>query len=312
MIDFRYHLVSITAIFLALALGLFIGATSLRGVVASDITSRTDHVIAQNSELKAALADSRAQVNRERGFEAALAPRVVAGQLSGRTVALVTAPGVSGDIRTGVQDALSRAGAAVTADIQLRDSLLDPQQSTFLDTLVTRLDPALRRGEGSGSARALDLLAAAIGGGAAQAGRQRPALGTVLSAFTAGRFVTSTAPSTPAALVVILVPAAPGQPPPSASAEVPTLLTGFAGALDDAGMGVVVAGPAAATASGGVLAAVRSDSSVSQAVSTVDSVDQPSGVIATILSLADMASGHRGAYGTGSDHSPPVPTPSPS
>jgi hypothetical protein len=33
VIDFRYHVVSIVAVFLALALGLFIGATSLRGSV---------------------------------------------------------------------------------------------------------------------------------------------------------------------------------------------------------------------------------------------------------------------------------------
>ena len=43
MIDFRYHVVSIVAVFLALALGLFIGSTSLRGPVANFINNRTDN-----------------------------------------------------------------------------------------------------------------------------------------------------------------------------------------------------------------------------------------------------------------------------
>ena len=36
MIDFRYHLVSIVAVFLALAIGIVVGATQLKSVTVSD------------------------------------------------------------------------------------------------------------------------------------------------------------------------------------------------------------------------------------------------------------------------------------
>jgi hypothetical protein len=44
-------------------------------------------------------------------------------------------------------------------------------------------------------------------------------------------------------------------------------------------------------------------------VSTVVSVDAPSGVIATVFALAEQTTGGTGSYGSGAD--PPLPTPSP-
>ena len=60
MIDFRYHLVSIVAVFLALAIGIVIGSTSvLKGAVLSGLQktsaaekSRIDSLYAQNGQLK--------------------------------------------------------------------------------------------------------------------------------------------------------------------------------------------------------------------------------------------------------------------
>ena len=37
MIDFRYHVVSLVAVFLALALGVLLGTTQLSGVVSDDL-----------------------------------------------------------------------------------------------------------------------------------------------------------------------------------------------------------------------------------------------------------------------------------
>ncbi|MCJ7827416.1 MAG: copper transporter, partial [Demequinaceae bacterium] len=54
MIDFRYHVVSLTAVFLALAVGVVLGSGPLRTALVSELTN-------ESSELKAALAESKAE-----------------------------------------------------------------------------------------------------------------------------------------------------------------------------------------------------------------------------------------------------------
>ena len=46
MIDFRYHLVSIIGIFLALAVGIVLGTTALNGPVLDDLRGRIDDLSA--------------------------------------------------------------------------------------------------------------------------------------------------------------------------------------------------------------------------------------------------------------------------
>jgi hypothetical protein len=72
VIDFRYHVVSIVAVFLALALGLFIGSTSLRGTVASDLNRRTAAVKSENGVLNGQIGDLKGQLKDRNNFETAL------------------------------------------------------------------------------------------------------------------------------------------------------------------------------------------------------------------------------------------------
>ena len=52
MIDFRYHVVSIVAVFLALALGLFLGSTTLQGRVFDDLKGRVHSETRTNDQLR--------------------------------------------------------------------------------------------------------------------------------------------------------------------------------------------------------------------------------------------------------------------
>ena len=90
-----------------------------------------------------------------------------------------------------------------------------------------------------------------------------------------------------------------------------SLLGSFAHYLDRDAIGAVVAGPASAAANGGLIDVVRNDKTLQSSVSTVDGVDTPSGVIATIFAAAEQASGRAGSYGVGSGAGAPLPTPSP-
>ena len=42
MISFRYHVVSIVAVFLALALGVVVGTTALNGPITTDLRNKVD------------------------------------------------------------------------------------------------------------------------------------------------------------------------------------------------------------------------------------------------------------------------------
>jgi hypothetical protein len=314
VIDFRYHVVSIVAVFLALALGLFIGSTSLRGPVADFINNRTDHVVGQNRHLKSEISALQGSVRDEQRFETATQPYITAGALAGQSVVVVSAPGVDGGTRNNVVDALTAAGATVTGDVRLQDALFDPQQRTFLDTLVARLSiPGHSLPSGTGSQRAVALLAEALGLRPQSTPVPAAAATRVLSGFADGNLLTvngSAAHS--ASLAVLLAPPPPAgatdQNPVQASDE---LLLDLVRALDRSAVGAVLAGPLAA-ADNGLLKAARDDRDVTRSVSTVDGVDLPRGLIATVLALAEQARGGVGSYGTQSGARGPVPTPSPS
>lgn len=318
MIDFRYHVVSIVAVFLALGLGLFIGSTSLRGKVGANITHQTETVAHRNSQLRAELSDVRSRLSRNQAFDAALEPYAVSGKLSGESVVVVSEPGVDGDIRTQVTDALTDAGATINGDVRLQTALLDPQQDQFLGTLADKVAPSGRRfsANGSGAERALSLLAAALVTKPQGPALSAAAANKVLAAYSAGKLLSvSGDPPRPAALAVVLAAPPPPVPEGTDSSDAPQqadLVASFAGALDHDGVGVVVAGPTSADATGGLLDTIRSDKTLRGLVSTVDSAELPSGVIATVFAAAEQADGRAGSYGSAAGADAPVPSPSPS
>lgn len=110
MYNLRYHIASLVAVFIALAVGLLLGTVvAERGMITdqttqlvADLQARFDEISAQNAELEAGLA-------RDRAFaEAAVVP-LTAGELSGRTVAIVASTGRV-DGASAVADAISTAG----------------------------------------------------------------------------------------------------------------------------------------------------------------------------------------------------------
>jgi hypothetical protein len=313
VIDFRYHIVSIVAVFLALGLGLFIGSTSLRGTVGANITKQTEAVTHRNSVLRGELSDVRSQLGRGQAFDSALTPYAVQGRLAGDSVVVVSAPGVNDSTRTNVINALTDAGATVNGDVRLQDTLIDPAQDQFLGTLADKVAINGRPlPNSSGGVRAVALLADVLVTNPQRQPVARSAAEKVLAAYDAGSLVSvSGNRPQPANLAVLLSGPAPTSGDPQTNTQQMSLLATFARYLDRGALGTVVAGPAAAADSGGLIDVVRSDKTVSAAVSTVDTVDAPSGVIATVFALADQAVGGSGSFGIGSGADAPLPASSP-
>ena len=313
MIDFRYHLVSIMAVFLALALGLFIGSTSLRGKAANNIQGQLTSVANENKKLSADLADTRSQLNHQLAFGKAVEPYVVRGRLTGETVTVVSAPDVDGDVRDALTSTLEDAGATVTGDIRLQPTLLDPQQDQFLLTLTSRVSlPGRTPPAGSGGERALALLADVLGSGTQSPPVGSAAAGKLIAAYSDGKLISVNGDDPHPASLVLLLAAAPPDSPDAADTAATALLAGFAHDLDRAATGVVVAGTSAAAGSGGLLATIRDDKSLRADVSTVDGAEAPSGVIALVVALDEQAEGRAGSYGVATDGDEPLPSPSPS
>ena len=95
MINFRYHVVSIIGIFIALAVGVVLGAGPLQsriqaGVSSSASTSTADPLLSARADAEAA------------GLKA-LASSTLTGSLSSAKVALVVLPGASDDDVTAIR-----------------------------------------------------------------------------------------------------------------------------------------------------------------------------------------------------------------
>ena len=325
MINFRYHVVSIVAVFLALAVGIVLGSTQLHGYAIDKLDGLTTSL---KNNLATQRTDTRTlqqQVNGDESFATLAAPRVLAGLLAGQKVVLVAAPGAPGNVVSGVTTALQQAGAAITGQISLQPLVFDPsatnQQllSTIVGTLVTNHPPG-----GSPLQQASELLGSAIltknDPSAGTSSGKSPTSGSgdsgeaVLASYAQSGLlsVTSGQPgSDPATLAVVITPSA--VPADGDSDATDQGLVTLAQGLNTAGLGTVVAGSISGSVAGSAINALRNSNAAAQ-ISTVDYADTEIGQIVTVQALAQELTKHKtGSYGVdpGNNGAAPSPAPTP-
>jgi Copper transport outer membrane protein, MctB len=273
VIDFRYHIVSLIAVFLALALGLFLGSTTLQSTVTHNLRHQADTVTGENRRLEATNKTLSNELGAEQQLTAAAEPYIVGGKLDGETIAIVSAPNVASGDRKGLETTLKAAGATVTADVQLQSAYLDPTQDAELGALASAIKlPAGSLPEGNGATQASSVLAQIL---LTRPGRKVPSrshVSSALSALADGKFISqSGAPVTrPAELAVLLLAAPSTSTTSTAEQAQDEILTGLAVDLRAASSSVVVAGPTPAPgAAQGAFSAARGDSTLAKTVSTV-------------------------------------------
>ncbi|WP_188193842.1 copper transporter [Nonomuraea sp. SYSU D8015] len=319
MIDFRYHLVSIVAIFLALAVGIVLG-TSLLQDPALDLAKRTsDELTNANVGLRADLDALRGREAGNDAFIIAQTPEMVSGDLAGQKVLLIESPGSSTAVREAVGQVLEQAGAQVTGRLTLTEKFLDPTGKGVIDGLVNQLKPANMMFAPTATTwdRAATLLASALmTNDPAQAGTPSATSPDVAGTFeTGGLLTTEDEPAKKRATLAVML--APEKPYEGDTAEtLAGALVSVADAFDTAGKGAVLAGaPVTAAVPGDPISAVRDDGEISKRVSTVDTADMPVGRVVIVYALQEQLSGRAGQYGIGKGVTapqPPVTSPSPS
>lgn len=317
MIDFRYHVVSLMAVLLALAGGIVIGATALTGYGLDAGRGRTQTTAQNQRTLDGALAGLRADVARRDQFATAVAPAVVAGQLAGQRVLIVRAPGATEQAARRVTAMVEQAGGVSAGQLRLRSDLLDPTRSAVVDDLVATVAPAgLVLPAGRPTDRAATVLAAALLAGPAGATALPPdAAAKVLGGFTGANLVTvEPAPgakpgggAAPATLAVLLTGPADGRPLDDAARGRHAVVLSLARAMDLRSSGVVLAGPVSAAGAGGLLQSLQQDASLRDRVSSVDGVDTVYGAVNVVLALREQLAGGTGRYGTTAGAQPVAP-----
>jgi hypothetical protein len=308
MMSFRYYIVSVTAIFLALALGVVLGSTNVSQRMLSVVAGDRDSLNGQISELSSSQSQLEASQRAGNAFAASVGPAVVKGQLAGRRVVLVSTPDVQQADRDAVRQLIAQAGGTLTGELALTDAVTDPARADAARDLSTRLLPS--GAQLPASADAGQLLGGLLGSALlvrSQDSQPRAAadqIGAALAGLAQGGFIRAGARPGPAQLAIVLT----GGPFKGAdAADRAATLARLAAELDRAGSGAVVAGRSGSEGPNGAVGVVRADSVMSSTLSTVDGVQSAIGRVATVLALREQADGRAGRYGYGSNAQAPIP-----
>jgi hypothetical protein len=286
VIDFRYHLVSIIAVFLALAVGLAVGSTALSGKAEEALTAAQHRALAENNALHKDDKFLQSLVASDQAEAAANSKVVLNNLLLDEKVVLIAAPGYDSAVLSGLTTALRQAGAQVTGEVGLTTQFTTTsgQTEATLSQLAHSLadqsglllpqDPA---SQVAGQQEAAQVLADSL---VSSSGTETSSSSqNILNAFSQASFVSviSGNPAGQPAQLAILV--TPGGPPPQSSSQV---LVAFAQELKYAGGATVMAG---ASASIGAGSAISAEDSAGPVVATVDDADYESGQILVVEAL---------------------------
>jgi Copper transport outer membrane protein, MctB len=304
VINFRYHVVSLTAVFLALAIGLVVGTAALNGPVADTLKDRVTALSKDNSNFRDEANQYRDELNRAQEFATEVSAPLLNGKLAGRRV-LVVALG-SQDYVDAVTAMLKVAGATVTGRITVQDKFFDPANNAeLLDLADSSSQPSIPAAglplNSDGVETSSALLALAL--------QQRtPAvtandLTTVLTAYAKQGYITVDKGTVAGAEATVVVA---GLPPVDKDAakknqSALTLTTQFAKDKP-----LVVAGDG--IGDGNLVAQVRGDPTLVKSISTVDNASTTQGQVATALTVVErVVQGRVGQYGLSSGATSVVP-----
>lgn len=328
MIDFRYHLVSLISVFLALAVGIILGAGPLQGTLGETLTRQVDTLREERNDLRDQLEDVTGRVNADEAWLTAAAPRLLEGSLTGREVAVVALGDVRGSTITRVADQLDTAGANVVVEAELPPVWTDPEEESTQVTLAeglreTLTDAGLEVPEDNPVTTLGAAVTLALTGMNADAERSGVALDLEQQLQRFGLLRLDAQQDVAADAVVLLTDTPPAEPvadatptadtsptlepvKPSVAADVWTDVTA---GVDLVAQASLLAGP---TSDGDdVVQRVRSDDGLVDEVSTVSDPESLVGRITIPLALAAVATGHVDHYGPEEDATtiPPVPEP---
>jgi hypothetical protein len=140
VINLRYHIVSLVAVFLALAIGVVVGSTALKEGTVSVLRATSNGLIRQSQEERARNQVLQGELDGYKQFSTAMLPNLVGGKLKGQAVVLLDTDRVDDKTRKPVEDALKAAGADVDGRVTFASSRLSLAAEGDRTALAALLD----------------------------------------------------------------------------------------------------------------------------------------------------------------------------
>ncbi len=302
MISFRQHLVSLVAVFLALAVGVVLGGGPLSdlGRTTADDAADASGATSQSPEAQAAAAFTD-------DYALATAPATLAGDLDGETVVVLTLPGADPAVTKQLTSLVTAGGGTVVAQYAAQPALVDPGEKSLVDTLGSQLATSLKGAKVPADSTTYVRMGRLLGLGVATrapSGAPKDAKATsVLESLQGAELVTANGAAAKRGALVLVVM---GEEPTDPEAGGDVILSGLTTGLAQVSQGVVVAGSTQSAASG-ELSQLRDDDLFTAAVSSTDSVQTTAGQVTAILALGAARNGDPGSFGaSGADGAVPA------
>jgi hypothetical protein len=186
VISFRYHVFTIVAIFLAVALGIAVGNAYVQPALVRQLQSQTDDLRNHVRDLESQLTDTRSRYGRLlRGSDVGSA--IDSGELAGMPLIVVTEDGVDREALTQARDALTEAKADIVAGLSITDRVNGTDETASSDlTEILGLAPSASQDEVTG--QLADTLARRLVSGPPRRGAQ-PSATDVLDQLLRGQFL---------------------------------------------------------------------------------------------------------------------------
>ena len=297
MIDFRYHLVSLISVFLALAVGVVLGAGPLQNSLGTALNDQVTALRENRNATQTKLEQTETAVNERDSYITQAASGLLPGTLASKNVAMVLLPEAKAEDADAIAAQLKNAGATVTGRVSLTSTWVDLSRENYRSTFSGQVQGHL---DSTTSKDANGILGEALAKALTANDDSSRVLMDMLS-VTADKsgtpFVSvDSTPTAAAEMIVVVGPrpqassgkgatveATPGQDPKAWAKA----LEGTAGRAP-----TVVVG--SADGDGGVVSIIRSEKAK---VTTVDSVGQIAASVSTPLALASTRAGTIGHYG---------------
>lgn len=301
MIDFRYHLISLVGVILALALGILAGSGFLGGPFLDRLQRDVHRAEERNVELQQRIRDQDSLLAQYEAFARASAPLLIGNQLTGEEVVVLEIAGSDGGLGEETRRSIVEANGQVVSEI-----IFEPKLAMTSAPSVDELS-LITGALGGDPETLLESVGTLIGqrAGAAAAERAPPpsASNPAEQRFTSlmtdlgeAGFVSTVAPDdgpgvVPGASFVIV-----GGGGDRAPFETGRFVTALASALADQGAATLVVEPT--TSTWGLVASVRRDIEARANVATVDNGETTLGQVALVLGLDEATEGTVGHFGT--------------
>ncbi|MEI8335505.1 MAG: copper transporter [Actinomycetes bacterium] len=302
MINFRFHVVSIVAVFLSLALGIMIGSTVVDRAIVSSLRNQIERVEAnsdaqraENSALSKELALKGDYVNATSSF-------AVSGRLPTVALAIIAEPGATEENLAAFIELSRNAGSVVGGFLRLTEKWSDDSQVSQLRTA----SGVQERGAKQVRASAWSAITRRVAAGVGSDSQDDLLVRLSAAGFVEYKSVADGAgvPSFPAGWPGVAARAVYVAAPTKGDlATQAALISERVSALARQGLFTVAAenhvDGDGVPARGLVLSNVADDGSTRDHISSVDNFELIEGRVSAVLASADLSRGVNGRYGYG-------------